>query len=149
MVKIPRGSDNPIKSSGQSIARHNLHPTDRLSPSIRGAIWSVMRFSSQSTCGIFCNYCIQIAFSVLDQHYIFPRSFLIHRPPKYLSFDILTCWYYGACWASVNDSAGDMASLTSTKIYFTLVFRNHLDFHEPIPPSYIWLELFRWQKAGK
>ena len=143
MTKIPREGDNPIKSSGQPVARRNLHPRDKQSPCIRGAVWSVMCFSSQSTCGIFCNCCIQIAFSVLDQQYMFPRSFLIHRRPKclkFLSFDILTCWYYGACWASVNDSAGDLASLTSTEIYFTLVFRNHLDLHEPIPPSYIWPE---------
>ena len=70
---------------------------------------------------------------------MFPRSFLIQRPPKCLkclSFDILTCWYYETCWASVNDSAGDLASLTSTEIYFTLVFRNHFDLYAP--PTFGW-----------
>ena len=89
---------------------------------------------------------------IVHIRYMLIRSFLIQRPPKCLkclSFDILTCWYYETCWASVNDSAGDLASLTSTEIYFALVFRNHLDSHEPVPPSYIWLELFRLQKGGK
>ena len=49
-AKIPRDSDNPIKSSGQPVARRNLHLTDKQSPCIRGAVWSVLCFSSYSDC---------------------------------------------------------------------------------------------------
>ena len=141
MAKIPRDGDNPIKSSGQPMAL--CTPQTSRVPASEEQFGVSCAFPRRALVVYFVIVVFKLHFQfqtsrhIVHIRYMFIRSFLIQRPPKCLkclSFDILTCWYYETCWASVNDSAGDLASLTSTEIYFTLVFRNRLDLHAPPRP---------------